>query len=68
MGKAALSRSLRRQADVIDLQKFYNARVRVYPKAVQGVARQVKWAVLVACLSIYYVVPWLRWDRGPGFP
>jgi cytochrome c oxidase accessory protein FixG len=68
MGKAALSRSLRRQADVIDLQQFYNARVRVYPKAVQGVARQVKWAVLVACLSIYYVVPWLRWDRGPGFP
>jgi cytochrome c oxidase accessory protein FixG len=24
--------------------------------------------VLIACLTIYYVLPWIRWDRGPGRP
>lgn len=43
-------------------------RVKVYPKAVKGRVRTVKWAVLIFCLAIYYLVPWLRWDRGPGLP
>ncbi|MFY8106642.1 MAG: cytochrome c oxidase accessory protein CcoG [Elstera sp.] len=47
---------------------LYANRVKVYPKAVKGRARQVKWAILVFCLSVYYIVPWLRWDRGPGQP
>ncbi len=40
----------------------------VYPKAVSGVIRQAKWAILIVCLAIYYVVPWIRWDRGAGKP
>jgi cytochrome c oxidase accessory protein FixG len=24
--------------------------------------------VLALCLAAYYLVPWLRWDRGPGAP
>ncbi|WP_149536230.1 cytochrome c oxidase accessory protein CcoG [Siccirubricoccus phaeus] len=47
---------------------LYAARQRVYPQAVHGTVRQVKWAVLILCLSVYYLVPWLRWDRGPGLP
>lgn len=43
-------------------------RPAVYPKAVSGVIRQAKWAILIVCLAIYYVVPWLRWDRGPDKP
>ena len=23
---------------------------------------------LVVCLAIYYVLPWMRWNRGPGRP
>lgn len=34
--------------------------LQVYPKAVSGVIRQTKWAILVVCLTIYYVVPWIR--------
>jgi cytochrome c oxidase accessory protein FixG len=49
-------------------QPLYADRVKVYPKRVFGKVRSVKWAVLVACLALYYVVPWLRWDRGPGVP
>ena len=49
-------------------QSLYAARQKVYPKRVFGKVRSVKWAVLVLCLALYYVVPWLRWDRGPGMP
>jgi cytochrome c oxidase accessory protein FixG len=41
---------------------------KVYPRAVRGTMRRSKWAVLVACLSLYYIGPWLRWDRGPAHP
>ena len=47
---------------------LYADRQRVYPKAVFGKIRSVKWAVLILCLALYYLVPWLRWDRGPGMP
>ncbi len=47
---------------------LYATRVKVYPRAVSGTWRRVKWAVLVALLGIYYLVPWLRWDRGPNAP
>ncbi|MDE2199785.1 MAG: cytochrome c oxidase accessory protein CcoG [Rhodospirillales bacterium] len=59
-----------RRADppVADESHLYANRVRVYPRSVHGPARNVKWAVLVICLVIYYALPWLRWDRGPGRP
>jgi cytochrome c oxidase accessory protein FixG len=50
-----------------DLRLFAD-RVRVYPKDVRGPIRRAKWAILILCLSVYYALPWLRWDRGPGRP
>lgn len=47
---------------------LYADRVKVYPKAVHGLYRKIKWAILIACLSVYYLAPWIRWDRGPGAP
>jgi cytochrome c oxidase accessory protein FixG len=52
----------------VDPDKLYADRVRVYPRAVHGPARTVKWAILVFCLTLYYALPWVRWDRGPGRP
>ncbi|NKC29537.1 cytochrome c oxidase accessory protein CcoG [Falsiroseomonas selenitidurans] len=49
-------------------QPLYASRQKVYPKAVGGTVRRAKWAVLILCLAAYYIVPWLRWDRGPGAP
>src|SRR3954466_13971168 len=43
-------------------------RVKVYPRRVKGAIRRIKWAVLVFCLSVYYLTPSLRWDRGVGRP
>ncbi len=41
---------------------------KVYPRSVRGPIRRLKWAVLILCLSLYYLGPWLRWDRGPAHP
>ena len=49
-------------------RKLYAARTPIYPKEVDGLFRNVKWAAMAVTLSIYYLVPWLRWDRGPGAP
>jgi cytochrome c oxidase accessory protein FixG len=47
---------------------LYATRIKVYPRAVSGRWRTIKWSVLVLLLGIYYAVPWLRWERGPGAP
>jgi polyferredoxin len=47
---------------------LYVSRTKVYPARVKGTIRRTKWAVLIVCLAVYYLVPWLRWDRGPGHP
>ena len=49
-------------------QSLYAARVKVYPKKVWGQVRKLKWASLIVLLGIYYIAPWLRWDRGPNAP
>jgi len=40
----------------------------VYPKQVSGRYRKVKWAMMAITLTIFYLVPWLRWDRGLTAP
>ncbi len=47
---------------------LYASRVQVYPKKVTGRYRRLKWIALIALLTVYYVLPWVRWDRGPGAP
>jgi cytochrome c oxidase accessory protein FixG len=47
---------------------FFADRIPVYPRSVRGPGRRIKWAILVVCLSVYYLLPWLRWDRGPEQP
>jgi len=47
---------------------LYAARIKLYPKAVKGYFRRIKWQVLWLLLGAYYLLPWLRWDRGEGAP
>jgi cytochrome c oxidase accessory protein FixG len=47
---------------------LYAERVKVYPKEAHGRFRTVKWIVMAVTLGIYYIVPWIRWDRGPYLP
>ena len=47
---------------------MYEKRKAVFPKAVDGRFRRFKWLVMILTLGIYYITPWLRWDRGPYAP
>ena len=38
------------------------------PEAGPRTWRKIKWAVLVVTLGVYYLLPWMRWDRGPSAP
>jgi cytochrome c oxidase accessory protein FixG len=52
-------------ADETDL---YVARRKIYPQSVSGRFRSIKWAVMAVTLGIYYLMPFIRWDRGPNAP
>ena len=47
---------------------LYEKRQGVYPKAVDGFYRRLKWAIMAVTLGIYWVTPWLWWDRGSYAP
>jgi polyferredoxin len=47
---------------------LFEARHKVFPKAVDGTYRRLKWAVMIVALGIYYATPWIRWDRGTYAP
>ncbi len=47
---------------------LYEARKQIYPQSVSGTFRRIKWAILVVTLGIYYILPFVRWDRGPDAP
>ena len=49
-------------------RQFYASRQKVYPKLARGRFRTIKWLVMAVTLGIYYVLPWLRWNRGPDLP
>ena len=49
-------------------EPLYASREPVFPRAVRGKFRQLKWAIMVVTLGIYYLTPWIRWDRGPYMP
>lgn len=49
-------------------QSLYAKRVQIYPKLAHGVFRNLKWLAMVVLLGIYYIMPWIRWDRGVGQP
>jgi len=41
---------------------------KVYPAAVKGRFRRLKWVLLFLTLGIYYALPFLRWHREGGAP
>ncbi len=49
-------------------QPLYAARRKIFPKRTNGSFRRFKWLVMLVTLTIYYVTPWIRWDRGPYAP
>ena len=48
--------------------KLYEAQEPVFPRRVSGRFRTLKWWIMGVTLGIYYLTPWIRWDRGPNLP
>ena len=55
-------------SDLTQQDSLYAAREPIFPRRVSGVFRTLKWWVMAVTLGIYYLTPWLRWDRGPNLP
>ncbi|MBY5934151.1 cytochrome c oxidase accessory protein CcoG [Tateyamaria omphalii] len=47
---------------------LYAPREPIFPRRVKGTYRTLKWWIMGVTLAIYYLTPWIRWDRGPNLP
>jgi cytochrome c oxidase accessory protein FixG len=47
---------------------LYAAREPIFPRRVSGPFRNMKWIIMAVTLGIYYITPWIRWDRGESLP
>jgi len=47
---------------------LYAAREPVFPRKVKGKFRNLKWWLMGLMLGVYYLLPWIRWDRGINLP
>jgi cytochrome c oxidase accessory protein FixG len=47
---------------------LYAPTKKVYPQRIKGTFRRIKWLILFIGLGVYYLLPFLRWDRGPNLP
>ncbi len=50
------------------VRSLYKSRVKIHPKRVFGTFRSLKWWIMAVTLGIYYITPWLRWDRPGSAP
>jgi hypothetical protein len=47
---------------------LYASAKRIFPQSVRDTYRRIKWVLLVLTLGIYYLLPFVRWDREPDAP
>ncbi|GMQ88856.1 MAG: cytochrome c oxidase accessory protein CcoG [Gammaproteobacteria bacterium] len=45
---------------------LYQQRIPIYPRSVKGRFRNFKWVVLGLAYGVYFLLPWLRWERNVG--
>ena len=55
-------------AEPAEGRSLYAKHQKVYPQSVSGLYRNIKWGLLIVTLGIYYLLPFVRWDRGPDAP
>jgi cytochrome c oxidase accessory protein FixG len=51
-----------------DYGPLYAAHKKVYPQSTSGTFRRIKWGLMAFCLGVYYLLPFVRWNRGLGAP
>ncbi|MEA1942033.1 MAG: cytochrome c oxidase accessory protein CcoG [Pseudomonadota bacterium] len=68
MAAPGVRKSKAEAVNAAETRELYKKREPIYPKLAHGKFRTVKWFVMAVTLGIYYLVPFLRWDRGPEAP
>jgi len=65
--KEEQSREIALEAAGVD-SPLYAPRKKIFPQSISGTFRNIKWALLLVTLGIYYFLPFVRWTRGPNEP
>ncbi len=47
-------------------QQAYQSRIPIFPRSVKGRFRNLKSAILILAYGVYFLLPWLRWERTAG--
>jgi len=42
---------------------LYQKRIPIFPRTVRGRFRNLKYAIMILAYGIYFLLPWLRWER-----
>lgn len=45
---------------------LYQKRQSIFPRSVKGRFRNLKWAILAVAYGMYFLLPWMRWEREAG--
>ena len=45
---------------------FYQSRIKIYPRSVKGRFRTLKYAILTLAYGVYFLLPWIPWERAVG--
>ncbi|MBM3575422.1 MAG: cytochrome c oxidase accessory protein CcoG [Alphaproteobacteria bacterium] len=56
------------QDTLLGIEPFIEPVHRIYPKKIDGQFRRIKWSIQFLTLGIYYLLPFVRWDRGLNAP
>ncbi len=48
--------------------EWFASAKKIFPMAVHGKFRTIKWVILFITLGLYYFLPFVRYDRGPDAP
>ncbi len=47
---------------------LFESQKKIHPKAVKGLYRRIKTVTFVVLLALFYLAPWIRWERGGDAP
>jgi cytochrome c oxidase accessory protein FixG len=55
------------QVAVSEQETLYQKRIPIFPRSVKGRFRNLKYGITILAYGIYYLLPWVRWER-PNAP
>lgn len=53
-------------ANLPEYPALYQKRIPIYPRSVKGRYRSLKYAILLFAYGVYFLLPWLPWQRMDG--